>query len=364
MRESGLGDQPGTRARRRGIRLAVGGAAALAVIAGVVAGIGTGVLGWAAPAGQAGASGRAGSGAAVGMAPYYLAVEDGGRAAVGRRTATGGSTGKVLAPAGLRFAAAAGGGDDRTFVLAGQNRSGLRIYRLRLDSAGQPGALRSIAVAPLAERFGDCPAQLSGLAVSQDSKQLAIAMLSNCPNGRAGPGRIFVVALPGGGKLATWRPGDGYPTSLSWTTSGILVYSWAGTRYGVWAIAHAASSSQATAPRLLIAASAGINGLTDPDYSMVAPGGSVVFATIGKDVSLAVAEFSVRTGRALRILAGPVHNPPAYCGPLWTSASGRHLLAACGDGTEAAIDNGQVTKLGRPWRLPSYVVPGGPLIAW
>lgn len=56
--------------------------------------------------------------------------------------------------------------------------------------------------------------------------------------------------------------------------------------------------------------------------------------------SLEVAEFSARTGKPLAV------------------------LVACGKAREAAIAGTKVTKLASPWELPTYPVPGPPLIAW
>ena len=97
---------------------------------------------------------------------------------------------------------------------------------------------------------------------------------------------------------------------------------------------------------------------------MVSPDGSVVVATIGRGISLSVAEFSARTGRFLRTVIAPVRNPASYCGPLWVGGHGRHVLAACGDHAEVSLDGGRLTRLASPWRLPGYPVPGPPLIAW
>ena len=90
----------------------------------------------------------------------------------------------------------------------------------------------------------------------------------------------------------------------------------------------------------------------------------MVIATIGRGTRLEVAEFSALTGKLLRVVVPPVSNPATYCGPLWTDAAARHVLAACGQRAQASIDNGRLTKLRPLWGLPGYPVPGPPLIAW
>jgi hypothetical protein len=102
---------------------------------------------------------------------------------------------------------------------------------------------------------------------------------------------------------------------------------------------------------------------------MVTPDGSAVLVTLGNRDGAVVAAYSVRT-RRFRVIIGPVPAPSRYCGPLWTGGAGRdsrhgqHMLAACGDGTEVSLDNGQLTRLASPWRLPSYPVIEPPLIAF
>jgi hypothetical protein len=295
------------------------------------------------------------------MAPYYVAINRYGGAAV-HATANGTKIATIRPPRGLKFDGVAGSENARTFVLAAQSASARRLYLLQLNSKGRPGKLSLRAGPSLPPRFGSCPTALAGLALSQDGRLLAISLLSNCPTGNAGPGQILTVRLASGHLLATFRPGDGYPQSLSWTLTDGLAYGWAGSHPGVWLI------SDATKPGasrwMVIANSAGINGLSGADNPLITPGGSAVIATVGSGTKLAVAEFAVRTGKARVLLIRPVRSPVQYCGPLWTDTTGRRQLAACGDAAEYEIQNGHPTKLASPWQLPTYFVPGAPLIAW
>jgi len=297
----------------------------------------------------------------VAMAPYYVAINRYGGGAV-HATATGSKIATLRPPRGLKFDGAAGSENARTFVLAAQSASASRFYQLQLNSRGKPGRLSLRAVPSLPRRFGSCPTALAGLAVSQDGRLLAISLLSNCPTGNAGPGEILTVRLATGRLLATFRPGHGYPQSLSWTLSDGLAYGWAGPRAGVWLISDA--TKPGASRRMVIGNSAGIDGLSGADNPLITPDGSAVTATVGSGTKLAVADFSVRTGKARGLLIRPVRSPAQYCGPLWTDTTGRNQLAACGDGAEYEIQNGHPTKLASPWQLPTYLVPGGPLIAW
>jgi hypothetical protein len=134
---------------------------------------------------------------------------------------------------------------------------------------------------------------------------------------------------------------------------------------GVWLIPGAAARGHGTPqPRLLIPGVAGLGGFSGASNAMITPDGTVVIATIGRGTRLEVAEFSARTGKALRVVVPAVNNPATYCGPLWTDAAARHVLAGCGELAEASIGKAVLTKVSSLWGLPSYPVPGPPLIAW
>jgi len=168
--------------------------------------------------------------------------------------------------------------------------------------------------------------------------------------------------LATGHVIAKFRPGDGYPQWLSLTAAGALSYQWSGNKSGVWVIPRA--TSPASTPRRLIGPSAGLKGYSGAGNPEVTPDGSLVLTTLFKGSSELIGEFSAASGRGLRLLTEPVRDPARYCGPLWTDASGARLLLACGDAAEFEVSNGRLTKLASPWKLPTYPVPGAPLIAW
>jgi hypothetical protein len=345
------------RARRRTIGLAAGGIGVAAATAAAVVGL---LAGHLAPKVT-----PTSTPSAIAEARYYVTVNVQASSAVVHRTASGRAVATIKPPHGTDFVSVAAARDDRTFVLAAETASAIRFYRLHLSAAGRPEPLEPASVPPLPERAGSCHVQLAGLAVTPDGRTLAISTLSDCANGRAGPSEIETASLASGAVLATFRPGNGYPLSLSWTADGALAYDWSGPQPGVWLIPSAASpGSRPPAAHLLIPGSAGLGGYTGAQDPMITPDGSAVLATLGQGTSLEVAEFSARTGKILRILIPAAADPAQYCGPLWTDPSGRHLLAACGNSAEASIDNGHLTHLPPHWQLPSYPVPGGPQIAW
>lgn len=295
-------------------------------------------------------------------APYYVVVNARFGTATVRRTATGAKIATVRRPHGSRFVAVAGSQDDKTFALAAQISSSVRFYKLRLSAAGRPGRPVLTAVPRLPRRFGSCLPQLAGLAVSPNGRLLAYSVLSNCPTGKAGPSEILTARLGSGRTLARFHPGDGYPLSLSWTATGSLAYSWTSSKMGVFIIGEA--TKPGSSPRLLISGSASVAGFTGADFPLITPDGSAVAVTVVRgSLRLAIAEFLVR-GTERRVLTPAVRNPEQFCGPLWTDASGRSLLTGCGDNSEYEIRDGHLTKLDKPWQLPTYPVPSGPLIAW
>lgn len=305
---------------------------------------------------------RAAGSPPLSAAPYYVAVNGRFGTATVRRTATGAKIATVRRPHGGTFFAVAAAADDKTFVLAAQTSSTSHFYRLRLNAQGRPGRPALTAVPPLPRRLGSCPAQLAGLAVSTDGRLVALSILSNCPTGNAGPSEIMTVRLDSGRVLAKFHPGDGYPMSLSWTAKRGLAYSFTSTQMGVFIIRDATKTG--TSPRLLIGSSASVGGFGDARSPVITPDGSAVLVTVARgSFTFAIAEFSART-RARWLLTPPVRNPAQFCGPLVTDSFGRRILTGCGDNSEYAIQSRHLTRLHKPWQLPTYLTPSAPLIAW
>jgi hypothetical protein len=310
---------------------------------------------------------------AAARAAYNLAVDPVHNTATIRRTATGALVARVPAPAGTRFTVVAGAGRSRAFLLATKpdTRSGriARFWLLRLSASGRPGPLRRARIPALAiGAHGRCNVSLAGLAVAPGGRIAAVSTMSFCANGEPGQSLIEIVSLDSGHVLHRVRPGRDYPLWLSLTARGSLVYSWG---FGVFWIPRAAAPGHVRlTPHSLIPALAGTRGFNSADDPMVTPDGSAVIVTLGSQRGVVVAAYSVRTRRFRPVIIGPVPAPSRYCGPLWTGGTGRstrhgqHVLAACGDGTEVSVDNGRITRLAAPWRMPFYAVPGPPLIAF
>ena len=281
-----------------------------------------------------------------------------------RRTSTGAKLATVRPPHGTTFIGVGGGQDDRTFVLAAHRSSGTQLYLMTLNQHGQPKRpLVKLAVPPLPTKLGNCPAELAGLAVGPaDGGVVAASILTYCPTGRSGPGEILTARISSGRVLAKFHPGNGYPMWLSWTQAGSLAYDWTGNTTGVFVIPDATKPSSKA--RLLISNSASVGGFSQPNYPMITPDGSTVLATVVRgSATFAIAAFSVN-GKTKKLFSPTVRNPVQFCGPLWADSTGHRLLAGCGDGTEFEVQDGKVTKLHRPWQLPSYPTPGAPRIAW
>ncbi len=298
-------------------------------------------------------------------AAAYLSVDIKTGAVIVRRTTTGARLATVRPPHGGSFYAVGGGEDDRTFVLAseGKSRSAVtQLYLLVLNAHNLPEHAPTKLFAPLPNRLGSCPADLAGLAVGPaKGGVVAASLLTYCPTGRAGPGEILTFSISSG-HLATFHPGNGYPQWLSWTEAGSLVYEWSGNTDAVFTIPDAIKPGGKA--RLLIGSSDSVGGFNGAGFPLVSLDGKTVFATVSRGGNdLAIASFSTN-GRTKKLLSPPRNTPPQFCGPLWADASGRRLLAACGDKAEFEIQDGHVNFKHRPWVLPTYPTPGAPSIAW
>ena len=86
-------------------------------------------------------------------------------------------------------------GDDRTFAFAARDQAGqTTFWELRLSAAGRPGGLTRLPVPPLDG------GQVTGLALSADGSQLAIALQhGSLQHGSLQHGRIRERPPSGGG---------------------------------------------------------------------------------------------------------------------------------------------------------------------
>jgi hypothetical protein len=183
---------------------------------------------------QPGGTAAPGRGAAAfaQVPPYFVMIgqEVPGPALVSA-TATGAVLGSVPVPRWARqFTMAAAAGNGRDFVLAASrgplDEPVTRFYRLLLSTSGHPGPLIPLPIATQ-------PRQLSGLALSRDGRQLAVAL---GPSGsRRASGVIKIYSLATGAERdwawpgASWagdastQPGlvdESAARYLSWTADG------------------------------------------------------------------------------------------------------------------------------------------------
>ena len=311
-------------------------------------------------------------------APYFMVLRHGNAVVYDRRT---GRVAAVVRPphtAPQGFTGVAAAGDDRTFVLAaGTGRS--RFYEVALGQDGtvsQP--LTQVPVPPVAN---------SGtlFAVSPDGSELALALPQ--PGGVA-TDEIMVVSLADGA-THIWRspdPGSVYamswedPLALpaeAWSGHPRLLFGWTDTarphrtarqRSGLRLLDPRAPGASLLRSRLLIPASVRVGTLRTLNYPLIAPGGTVVFATMisdagGGNAQAAVVAFSAATGRPLGVVT-PLANESGFgtwCGALWADPSGSKALAACG--VQGQVSSTRFTKLNLHFPAPNLSA-GNNFFAW
>ena len=295
--------------------------------------------------------------------PYFVAVPDPvspGRAVVGA-TATGAVLGTVAPPRPhTEFKGVAAAGDGRTFVLAagGLPKAGtnaldggpVRFYRLVLDRSGHPGRLAALPMPPQT-------ATITGLALSPDGSKLAVALLP--VHGRAGPKIQVSSVATGAGREWVW-PGTGWigEINISLIASGQL--SWAADNRTLL-FEQTTSTAATLIPqlRLLDTAAPGSSLLASstrvpipsaqlgpatkdsrkvpfriPVMPLMTGDGTKLVAVTyyqaapPKKLGFTITEFSVRTGKPVRVLhrqrAASDANSPAV---QWVNTSGTAMIA-------------------------------------
>ena len=260
--------------------------------------------------------------------------------------------------------------DDRTFVLDEQTWVKYPVnvvaagyfgshsfYLLRLSSAGRVSSLRRLRVTVPATQA------LGAFALSPDGQRLALAVAST-----KGPARtdLKVVTLSTG-STRVWaangifRSGIADSRGLSWTADGReLAFEWQAKNVGEFPGVEARLLNLTSASGDLLAASRRVIAtnrqfkpsgstfqVTDAGYDPgVTPDGSAIvtnsvyFQVKTKESGQAwngrygFAEYSTRTGKLIRILGYWKIKPAGYffTQVLWSSPSGRVLIAAIPDG--------------------------------
>jgi hypothetical protein len=317
------------------------------------------------------------SNAGPAAAPYFMVLRHGNAVVYDRRT---GRVAAVVRPphtAPQGFTGVAATGDDRTFVLAAGTGRG-RFYEVALGQDGtvsQP--LIQLPVPPVAN-------SATLFAVSPDDSELALALPQH---GGVATDEIMVVSLSDGA-TRIWRspdPGSVYalswedPLALpgeAWSGHPRLLFGWtdaarpqriARQRSGLRLLDPGSPGTSLLGSRLLIPASVRVGPLRTLNYPLIAPGGTVVFATMtshtGGNAQAAVVAFNAATGRLVGVVT-PLAGESGFgtwCGALWADPSGGHALAACG--VQGAVSGTQFTKLSLHFPAPNLSA-GNNFFAW
>jgi hypothetical protein len=294
------------------------------------------------------------------------------------------------------FAGVAGAADDRTFVLAAQKfpaqpgaGAAIKLYRAVFYPAKAAVTLTALPIPqiPAAESF-------DGLALSPSGASLAVG-ISTSPQQR-GDGRqqLRVYSLPSGA-VKVWQqsPGFGLQGQLSFAQSGVLAFNWAGQpAAGIWLLRTGTSGGDLTKhSQLAVGTVMGrydvVGGVLSGDGSIItavatipAVGtGAVTAGRAGSNLSTVqapgqapgnskIVQFSVQTGRAIRILWRSRY----LASLLWSSSSGDVLIVqapATRSGKRwiiGVLHGGHLTPIpGVPARIshPGQVVAGVPVPA-
>lgn len=298
--------------------------------------------------------GPASSSAVLARVPrYFVAVpEIPGRAVIGA-TATGAVLGTVAPPRPytvFRWVAAAG--DGRTFVFAaapGLGRGPVTFYRLTLARSGHPGRLAPLPIPP--------ETAVSGLAVSPDGRQLAVSLLP--VHGQTGS-RIQVFSLATGARREWVWPGQGTIGEISTGVNSSGSNSWeADSRALLFEVTTHTRTGWPGQLRLLDTA-APVGSLLASSTRIPIPGADVGWQhsnaghrIIGiplitgdgsrlvapffhasappKVFAFTITEFSVRTGRPVRVLyQRRTGSEAGDTGVWWVNASGTAVISTRG----------------------------------
>jgi hypothetical protein len=273
--------------------------------------------------------------AATGAAPTGGGPLTGPRSAVVRDTRTGARLAVARPPAPYNtFAAAAGAGDDRTFVLAAGRQpppfgvyGALKLYLARFNPAQRTLRLQPLPIAAFTRQ-----AQLQDFALSPGGTELAVAVRTGL-NDSVFQIRLYSLAgqlikiWQGRGSLIGPYLANG---SISWSATGMLAMTWIPkATQGVYVLnTRAAGGSLATDAHLVVPAR--------PQGDPFEVWGSALLSTDGHTIVVPMIrlagsppvrgefqEFSAATGRQIRAL-WPVHSPMESV--LWGNRSASVLV--------------------------------------
>jgi hypothetical protein len=260
------------------------------------------------------------------------------------------ATGKVvsrLAPLDHRgmFTEPAVTNDDRLFVLGQQDDAGRLTF-----AAARIGPSGSVHFGRIMPGISIQSQQIYGMTINPAGTRL---VLNTLPPGGATPGKLLLYNLTSGVLLGSWpEAGTGLVNFEYWRSADELAVDW-----------QAQPGAASSGPRILRTTAAFPPGSSLQADTRAEPGrpgfsrgaltadGSMALAVTQAGATEVVREFSVATGALLRTIpigsARAQQKEPWFCGVLWASPNGRHLLTQCGK-KQQAVTGGSVT----PIRLP------------
>src|SRR5215469_456691 len=243
----------------------------------------------------------------------------------------------VSPPRGVTLTDITAAADDRTFLLTGNYVRGptllTRYYELRLSAGGRPGRL-----IPLRLRLPARPEGGLGVAaLSPDGSKLAVV-------GQVRHGLSVGVVVLATGAVRVWSaPG---PTTqllmVSWQNDRKLMALWTPPGSGKPQIrvldTATVGGSLMQRSRPLVPARVRFGRYRGLSRAPITAAGHAVFALMsmpprapyGPGRSLAVVEFSARTGRPERLITQSTEiGMGSLCGVLWADQSGRQVVTSC-----------------------------------
>jgi hypothetical protein len=243
----------------------------------------------------------------------------------------------VSPPRGVTLTDITATADDRTFLLTGNYFRGhtllTRYYELRLSAAGRPGRLMPLRLRLPARPEGG----LGVAALSPDGSKLAVV-------GQVRHGLSVRVVVLATGAVRAW-PAPGPTTQLlmvSWQDDRKLAVLWTPPGTGKPQIrvldTATAGGTLMQRSRPLVPARVRFGRYRGLSRAPITAAGQAVFALMSVPLrglpsrSLAVVEFSARTGRPERVITQSQEiGMRSLCGVLWADRSGRQVVTSCGN---------------------------------
>ena len=298
-----------------------------------------------------------------GAPPFAVVLAQDGRQVSVLDMATGTERGQRNAPGGGRFSWIAAAGDDRTFVLIDQTGNSInRFYLLRLNGAGHPARLSALPIPPL-HTF-----EVFGLAVSADGGELAVAW-QNAPGIRPSNGMEIASLATGARHASSWPSSAAF--TLSWGGNRMLAFDWQSPtgqpRSGIRVLDTGRYGANPRRSRLVVPQTVQASQLS-PGNPLISQDGTVLFASLATGphgTQTVIARFSARSGRLQAVLTKPGGAGPAahYCGVLWASPDGHHLLTQCGS-AQGSVTGDHYTPIRLPRLFPASPVGSANTFAW